>query len=127
MFVRPCECHDGSMKMTTDDSLRAARARLVARASQLRDRIHRVQQDLGRASNPLPRDSADAAIVLENDEILQAIDEAARGELLQIERALARIEAGAFGRCEICSTDIEPARLIVVPYATRCRGCAQDE
>ena len=115
------------MKMTADDSLREARARLVARDAQLRDRIQRVQQDLGRTSNPLPRDSADAAIVVENDEILHAIDEAARRELNQIERVLERIEAGTFTRCETCGEDIEAARLIAVPYTTRCRNCAQDE
>jgi RNA polymerase-binding transcription factor DksA len=115
------------MNTTTDDSLRAARARLLARGAQLQDRIHRVQQDLGRESNPLPKDSADAAIVVEYDEILQAIDETSHRELLQIDRALERIEAGTFARCEVCGEDIETARLIAVPYTSRCRHCAQDE
>lgn len=115
------------MNTTTDEDLRAVRSRLVVRGAQLRDRIDRVNQDLRRATNPLPADSADAAIVLENDEILKAIDETARRELIQVERALARVETGTFARCEVCGEAIETARMVAIPYASRCRHCARDE
>lgn len=119
-------CHDGAMNTTNDESLRVVRARLVARGDELRDRIQRVGQDLHRTNNPLPRDAPDAAIAVENDEVLQALDETARRELNLIEGALERIEAGTFAHCEICGADIEAARLAAVPYATRCRHCARD-
>ena len=74
----------------------AKRARMAAgpRAAELRDRLRRVQEDLGRQREPLPRDAPDAAIVIENDEILAAIDKAARSELDHIEHALERLDAG---------------------------------
>ena len=116
----------GTMNTHTDETLRSARARLVARSAELKDRIQRIQQDLRRDHGALPRDAPDAAIVLENDEILQAIDETARRELHQIEHALERIEAGAFATCQECGARIEEARLVAVPHTTHCRSCAKD-
>jgi len=114
------------MKTLSDDTLRAARERLMARGADLRDRIQRVSQDLRRSVTPLPRDAPDAAIVLENDEILQAIDETARRELEHIDHALERIDTGTFAICETCGATIEADRHRVVPYATHCRRCAGD-
>jgi DnaK suppressor protein len=111
------------MKGTNVDNLRAMRARLLARAAELAERVRRVQADLGRAREPLPRDSADAAIVLENDEVLRAIESTATLELRQIEHALERIDAGQFGVCESCGKPIEAARLEIVPHARRCGAC----
>jgi hypothetical protein len=54
------------MKMRQDEQLREVRGRLVARGSELNERMHRVHADLARTREPLPRNSADAAIVLEN-------------------------------------------------------------
>ena len=45
-------------------------------------------------------------------------------ELIEVDAALARLEAGTYGRCERCGTLIDPERLDVVP-ATRL--CVVDE
>lgn len=111
------------MNTTEADKHRATRAWLLTRGAELRDRVHRVHADLRRERNPLPRDFPDAAIVVENDDVLQAIETAATAELTHIERALARMDAGVFALCESCGEPIEPARLGVVPYATRCIRC----
>jgi DnaK suppressor protein len=112
------------MNPLTDDSLRDMRERLLARGAELRERAERAALDLGRAREPLPRDSADAAIVVENDEVLNAIQESALGELRCIERALRRIEKGTFALCETCGGQIDEERLHAIPYATHCRTCA---
>lgn len=112
------------MHPDTDEQLRDIRSRLMARSMELSDRVHRVHDNLRRKSVPLPRDAPDAAIVLENDEILHAVDEAARTELAQIDRAVERLETGTYGTCETCGQKIEPERLRVVPYAVACRRCA---
>lgn len=44
----------------------------------------------------------------------------------QIDHALARIDAGIYGICERCGRPINPERLEVLPYATRCIVCARD-
>jgi len=114
------------MKSMAGDKLRNAREWLLARSAELRDRSHRVRADLGRQREPLPKDAPDAAMVLENDEILAAIEKAARSELEHIGRALDRLDEGVFGLCETCGAEIEDKRLKAVPYATQCRGCAGD-
>jgi DnaK suppressor protein len=111
------------MKPRHDEHLRQVRGRLVARGSELNERIHRVQVDLARATEPLPRDAPEAAIVMENDEVLRAIESTATSEMLHIDHALERMDAGSFGVCEACGGEIELTRLDVVPYATRCGRC----
>lgn len=119
-------CHDAPMHNMSDDTLRAVRARLQERRTELRERISRINVDLRREVTVLPRDAPDAAIVMENDEVLQAVDESARSELMQIDRALERLEAGSYGFCEHCGKPIEEKRLRVIPYAARCQGCTPD-
>jgi DnaK suppressor protein len=114
------------MNIPSDDSLRNSREQLLARGDELRERVERVARDLARGRDPLPRDSADAARVVENDEVLKAIQESALGELRCIERALRRIEKGTFALCETCGGEIEKERLHAIPYATHCRACAPD-
>ena len=115
------------MHTLTDETLRSIRAVLLAREAELRDRVRRVEDDLRREVTPLPQDAPDAAVILENDEILQAVEETARGELRQIERALERLEAGTYGVCDECGKRIEEERLRAVSYAVHCRDCAADQ
>lgn len=53
--------------------------------------------------------------------------EAARQRLAQIEQALARMEDGTYGTCEVCDADIDPDRLDALPMTTRCREHAPTE
>jgi RNA polymerase-binding transcription factor DksA len=109
-----------------DDEMRLARSRLLVRSAELRDRLVRVRRDLARANEPLPTDFDDAAIVLENDEILEAIEQTAAAELDRIHLALERMEAGTFALCEGCGREIGAERLRAVPYANHCRHCEKD-
>ncbi|MFM8275202.1 MAG: TraR/DksA family transcriptional regulator [Gemmata sp.] len=59
-------------------------------------------------------------------------EEVARGVLLseeqllaEVRAALARFDAGTFGRCEGCGHAIGKRRLHVVPYARYCVRCAE--
>lgn len=45
--------------------------------------------------------------------------------LAQVDSALARFEKGAYGVCERCGEQIDPARLKALPYATLCMHCQQ--
>jgi RNA polymerase-binding transcription factor DksA len=115
------------MNSLSDDSGRTARAGLLARAAELRDRLQRVRSDLKREREPLPRDSDDAAIALENDEVLDAIERSSSRELELVDAALTRIEQGTYGLCESCAGEIDSGRLQAVPYVARCRACAAEE
>ncbi|MDH7487149.1 MAG: TraR/DksA C4-type zinc finger protein [Anaerolineae bacterium] len=43
--------------------------------------------------------------------------------LEQVEKALARMDAGTYGLCERCGEPIDYARLKAIPYATLCIDC----
>jgi DnaK suppressor protein len=49
----------------------------------------------------------------------------ARDLIDKVEHALARIDAGGFGRCETCGGPIEAERLDALPYATLCLADAR--
>jgi RNA polymerase-binding transcription factor DksA len=108
---------------TETNNHRGTRAWLLARAAELRDRVERVRSDLQREREPVPRDFPDAAIIVENDDVLHAIEASATGELARIGRAMARMDAGVFALCEGCGEPIEAARLATVPYASQCMNC----
>jgi len=114
------------MHTMSDDQIRSAREWLLARRARLRERVGKVDGDLRRETTPLPQDAPDAAIVMENDEVLRAIDASARSELVQIAHALERLDAGTYSRCERCARTIDAKRLLVVPYAAHCIACAPD-
>lgn len=44
----------------------------------------------------------------------------------RIEAALARLEAGRFGKCCQCGTDVEPGRLQADATTVFCAGCQED-
>ena len=46
------------------------------------------------------------------------------GTLADIDRALAKIAEGSYGRCDVCDRPITPERLEAMPQAVRCIRCA---
>lgn len=56
-------------------------------------------------------------------DLAQALQERETAELLALDAALARLEAGTFGECQDCGEPIAPARLKATPTALRCIGC----
>jgi RNA polymerase-binding transcription factor DksA len=114
------------MHIKSDEDLRSIRAGLLAREAELHERMRLVEDDLRRQLTPLRRDASHVAAIMENDQVLQAVDEFARSELKQIERALERLEAGTYGQCDECGGAISVERLRAVPYSTHCRNCAAD-
>lgn len=45
--------------------------------------------------------------------------------LAKVTDALERFDRGVYGICDRCHTDIDPARLEALPYATLCLRCQQ--
>jgi DnaK suppressor protein len=64
-----------------------------------------------------------AAATAERGERL-AFVEKARERLAEVEGALARMDAGVYGICEVCGQPIPEARLEARPLAVRCVACA---
>jgi len=54
-----------------------------------------------------------------------SVARALRSNLRDVDRALAKLDAGTYGRCERCGEQIAPERLDALPWATLCIGCKQ--
>ncbi|MFN8157225.1 MAG: TraR/DksA C4-type zinc finger protein [Candidatus Nanopelagicales bacterium] len=47
-----------------------------------------------------------------------------QSQLAEVERALAKLDEGTYGTCDVCGGEIPPGRLEVHPWAVRCVACA---
>src|SRR5262249_59459925 len=94
---------------------------LKTRLSALRVHLTKVDRELHK---PLPADSEDQAVELENQEALEVIEKTETTEIRQIEAALQRISEGRYGTCAKCGQPIDPRRLRVLPTAAMCISCS---
>ncbi|MBY0279626.1 TraR/DksA C4-type zinc finger protein [Candidatus Binatia bacterium] len=106
-----------------DDALRE---RLRARIREILVRNAKIESDLRRERTPLEGDWDENAILLENDQVLEALDADNRAHVAQLRAALGRLDDGTYGRCMRCDGKIAPARLEAMPEVTVCIGCARD-
>lgn len=81
---------------------------------------------LANRTQPLEHDSAERAVQLQNQEVVDALGNDARLDLQNIKAALARIDARQYGTCDNCGNEIQRARLRAYPLATRCIDCASE-
>ncbi|MDP9101324.1 MAG: TraR/DksA family transcriptional regulator [Actinomycetota bacterium] len=111
--------------------LGAIRRELDEQARELRGEI----DDAISLSETLKRDSssegsgdeADAGTKTFEREHEMSLANNSRDLLLQVERAVARLDAGTYGRCENCGNAIPKARLQAFPRVTLCVACKQRE
>jgi RNA polymerase-binding transcription factor DksA len=101
------------------------RDRLSAKVREVLERNAKVTSDLRRERLPLEADWAENAILLENDEVLEALDADGRVRVAQLQAALARLDAGTYGRCASCGDEIAAERLDAMPEVTSCIVCAR--
>jgi RNA polymerase-binding protein DksA len=102
--------------------LEEERARLTQAAGRLHTEATTNPEDEageigGWGTDNHPADTASATYDRELDE---GLEESAQNTLRQIDAALARIEDGTYGICEICGKPIGEERLRAIPWATRC-------
>lgn len=90
---------------------------LRARLAELSRYVANIETTL---QAPLDADFAEQANELEEQDALGGIEAVHRTEIAEIKAALARIDAGTYGRCRTCDAQIAPARLAVLPTAATC-------
>ena len=113
--------------MPRKDALLRLHSRLMARRDALRKALNGDLDSLREyASTFVVGDNVDAAVYTANDEINSQLAEIEGRELEQIEHALQRIIAGAYGRCEYCGGKIAEARLNALPYTNSCIDCQRE-
>ncbi len=100
----------------------ARKAKLLKKLNEMNARLAQVEDAL---DDPLPKDSEEAALEREDDEVLEELGHTAQREKAMIVAALERIVAGKYGQCTICGAPIGEARLDVLPYTPTCANCAK--
>lgn len=115
----------------TAAELAELREDLVGQAASLRAEIDETE-DAARAvrrstSGEGSGDEADVGSQAFEREHEQSLADNSRGLLLQVQRALARLDEGTYGRCERCRSPIPKTRLQAFPRVTLCVACKQRE
>ena len=105
--------------------IRTSRVRegLVTKKAELEARLERINANLRR---PLDPDSAERAMQMEDQEVVDSLGNEAREELSKINGALDRLASGDYGVCDSCGDDIDERRLMAHPYAAQCISCATE-
>ncbi|GIX47223.1 MAG: molecular chaperone DnaK [Candidatus Tectimicrobiota bacterium] len=104
----------------------AFRQRLLEQQRALVRRIYDLEAELAAASER-EIEYGDRAQAEDTELDLELLDEQSRREWEEIQAALARLEAGTYGRCEACGKEIPRARLEVLPTARRCVRCQETQ
>jgi DnaK suppressor protein len=113
--------------MARQDALLRLHKNLLSRRSELRKRLGLELEELAHVKHSSASgDAADAAFDSSGEEIASTLAELESKELAQIERALRRLKAGTYGKCEVCSTTIPVARLNALPFSTLCVKCQRE-
>jgi DnaK suppressor protein len=115
----------------TAAELQQVRADLEEEAAGLRADIARAASDIAERLTDSVRDAgddqADAGTKAFEREQELALTQNAQDLLDQAEGALARIDAGTYGVCELCGNPVGKARLLAFPRARLCVACKQRE
>ena len=90
---------------------KALRTGLVDERRELQAAITRTEHDL----------------MAEDDDMTRAGLELQRSQLRRVERALQRHADGTWRDCEQCDEPLTEAQIRVLPTATHCAACAEDE
>ena len=109
------------------EDLEKIRETLLRRRDALIARIDSVTRHVRHADEPLSSDFSEQATERENEEVMDALGEAGRRELSQLNRALHRIDEGEYGICASCGDPIPEARLKILPYTEFCVKCAEQQ
>ena len=114
---------DGPLIEAARELLLADRARASARLATLRSDFRSVV-DASRDTNADDEHDPEGATIAFERSQVDALVRQATQHLEEVDAALARLDAGSYGRCEVCGQPIAAGRLEVRPTARRCVGCA---
>jgi DnaK suppressor protein len=103
--------------------LEAERAEVVGRVGELRRELDQLIQASIGANADDEHDPEGATIAFERAQ-LSSLLAAAERRLAEINRTVASLAAGTYGRCERCGQPIGAERLEARPSATTCVRCA---
>jgi len=107
------------------NTVRAIRDRLHARRREVLLHYKRVLALAEEEQQP-EAELVDAANEQWDVRVLSRLSDSDARTLSQIVEALHRLQSGRYGVCVTCDEMIEHDRLVVLPEAARCFGCARE-
>lgn len=108
--------------MTRENWPEMLKERLEAKRDELTGRLERITANVRRS---LDADSEERAKELADSEVVDALGNEAREELVKISVALSRMDSGDYGVCTECGGPIATKRMDAYPYADECIDCAE--
>jgi DnaK suppressor protein len=101
----------------------AERADYVEAAESLRQEAEMLAEDMEPGDIQFDEESGEGDTLNVERERDLALSAQARAAVDEIDRALAKMDAGTYGVCERCGQPIPKARLKALPYASLCVAC----
>ena len=96
----------------------------LAQLTAERERVNGELRALGIDRDSYDEGFADSGQVTAERGEVDALVGSLRDTLMDVDTALAKMEAGTYGSCESCGDDIAAARLDAMPAARLCMACA---
>jgi DnaK suppressor protein len=121
--LAPARHTGGVHHPTVQERLSDERASTVGQLAALTNDIAAVIAASEGSNSDDEHDPEGATIAFERAQT-QALEQAARRRLAEIDLALDRVANGGYGICVACGCVIDPARLDARPSAVRCVSCA---
>jgi DnaK suppressor protein len=109
----------------TKKDVETFRKKLMARRSEIGQKLHEFRNESKELEDGVARDLADKAESSYTKEFLLSLSDAEQEELFQIDAALRRIQKGDFGICQTCQKDIGRKRLNALPWTALCIECQE--
>jgi len=103
------------------------RTNLIDMLEDLEDRLSHISEDVRHTDKPLDKNFSEQAVETENDQVLDALGNSTRDEIVQVKQAISRIDSGAYGICLQCGQPIKKERLNALPYSNQCIRCASQK
>jgi RNA polymerase-binding protein DksA len=100
------------------------RQTLCVMLEELNLRLDRITNNVRHSDVPLEKDFAEMATQNENNEVMDYLGNSAKTEIAMIKQAIARIDNGQYGMCQVCDEPISKERLEALPYSSMCIKCA---
>jgi DnaK suppressor protein len=105
------------------EQLRAERAQTLARIQAMSADFEEIVAATTGSNSDDEHDPEGSTIAFERAQVSALLADA-RGALTDLDLALARLEAGAYGTCEQCGAPIAAERLAARPATQTCVSCA---
>ena len=95
----------------------------MEQAESLRHEAEQLAEDMEPGDIQFDEESGEGDTLNVERERDLALSAQARAAVDEIDRALAKMDAGTYGVCERCGNPIPKARLKALPYAALCVAC----